>query len=90
MKNRYFNTTAIVLNRIFYCPYCGKKLQEYEKLEGQFDVFHYYNCDCPDAEREHELKMQIKEHEAMIISLKNKMPKPKYKLQEQLVQIPVL
>lgn len=90
MKNRYFNTTAIVLNRIFYCPYCGKKLQEYEKLEGQFDAFHYYNCDCPDAECEHELKMQINKYENAIVSLKNKMPKPKYKLQEQLVQIPVL
>lgn len=90
MKNRYFNTSAIVLNHTFYCPYCGKKLQEYEELAGQFDKFHYYNCDCPDAEREHELKIQIRNYENEIVSLKNKMPKPKYKLQEQLVQIPAL
>lgn len=88
MTDRYFDTSAIVLNHNFYCPYCGKQLKDYTEMHGQFDVFYYHNCDCIDAEKEHELRMMIKEHEQAIISLKMQMPKPKFKLQEQIVQIP--
>jgi len=71
-KERYFNTAAIVLNNKKYCPYCGKELKLYTEWD-HYDEIHYYNCDCEDANKEHDL-------EIMLDNIKRQLPIHKYKL----------
>lgn len=55
------------------CLYCGEqKKTKYEEYEA------YFECDCPDAKKERQIKSQIED-------LKRQIPKEKFEIREEQV-----
>ena len=55
------------------CLYCGKQMKtKYEEYTA------YFECDCPDAKKERQIKEQIDE-------LKRQLPREKFEIIEQKV-----
>ena len=59
METRLYNTKKIEYKGVKYCPYCGKRLQKFTNVEEHYFIEEYWNCDCEDANKEHELNEQI-------------------------------
>lgn len=63
----------------YYCPYCGKELEEDEEWE-EYEKYTYRFCNCEDAKKEREIMYQIRQLEA-------KLPKAKYEIGKQIMKI---
>ena len=88
MTNRFFTTSAIILDHNFYCPYCGKQLGEYiERDDCKHTVQYYHNCDCEDAYRELKIRCEMKKLENKLCELKSQLPPKKFELKQQIVKI---
>jgi len=73
MKERLYNTQGVRYNGILYCPYCGKELQKYDEVLDHYSISSYFNCNCEDANKEHEIDEKIAE-------LQKQYPEYKYHL----------
>ena len=93
-NDRYYNTKAAVFDQLrkvtfigeYYtdkesdghiCAYCGKQQKRY--ANGRTGII-FYNCDCEDAEKEHEINVKIEE-------LKRQLPKENLCLTRQITAI---
>jgi hypothetical protein len=55
------------------CLYCG------QQMKGQYEEYTlYYECDCPDAKKEREIREQIRKLELQL-------PRPKFEIREESV-----
>lgn len=76
-EDRYYDTNFVPFNGIKYCPYCGKPLEHFTEVDG-YDLIEYDNCNCEDAQKEHNIILTIEKLRQEILSLQMQLPKDKY------------
>lgn len=80
IAKRFYNTKMAQPDKYSFghltcmCAYCGKHMEGVVDDENRI----YYNCDCPDALKEHEI-------ETKIFELSKQLPKVKYFVTQEYV-----
>ena len=69
---KYYDTRYISINADKYCAYCGRKIEVKEEID-HYQTYQWYCCDCEDAQKEHQISLQI-------AALRQQYPEPKYKI----------
>lgn len=81
-KSLHYNTATVEYRtysgRCYtLCAYCGKPINRVESFE---DECYYYNCNCQDAQKEHEITIKIK-------NLQNQYPQKRFIIEERSVLV---
>lgn len=88
--NLEMNTEHIVVNKEYYCAYCGKKIEPDTAID-HYDETHYYHCDCEDAKKEifirREKERITNEFKKNIMELESQQPKKRYDVEKREVLI---